>query len=156
MKNNSKISFKGKLVLFFAFSMILPIIYLSLRFNLFKVQNSLSIWAFFVIVIFALVLMFMIKYYLDGMKTKYSFLKQLLQGLIKVVFPLLIVLIGLIIFKNKLGWLSENVGLMIEAIAIILGCETIAIIVNPLPKWAFENNVEGLTEIVEKVLKKGE
>ena len=147
--------FKVKLGVFFAFSMIIPIIYLTIRFKLISgTKTQLSIWFFIVLLIFFGVLAVFIKYYLDGMKTKYSFLKQLLEGFVKVIMPLGIVLIGFIFFKSKLEWITSNINKVIEAFVVLLLCETIAVIINPLPKWAFDNKVDGIVAITDKILKK--
>ena len=98
----------------------------------------------------------MIKYYLDGMKTKYSMVKQILIGVIRVLLPITAVLLFAIWFKGKAEWIVENMNVLIEVLGVILASETIAIIVNPLPKWAFNNNVEGLVEITDKILHKEE
>ena len=83
-------------------------------------------------------------------------MKQILEGTIKVVLPIAFILVAVIWFKSKLEWITSNVNLLIEILAIVLGCETIAVVVNPLPKWAFNNNVEGLVEITDKIFHKGE
>ena len=89
----------------------------------------------------------LIKFYLDGMKTKYSLAKQILQGIIKLILPLVLALSIVI-------WLGDNVVMIKEALYIIIPCELVAIVVNPLPKWCFENNVEGISEIADKILNK--
>ena len=97
----------------------------------------------------------MIKFYLAGIKTKRSYLKQILEGFIKVILPILFILVVVVWAKTKLQWLIENINLFIEAICVILGFETVAIIINPLSKWAFDNNVDGIVSIADKIFKKG-
>lgn len=89
----------------------------------------------------------LIKFYLDGMKTKYSWFKQVLEGVIKLILPLTLVLL---IFL----WLGDNIKMVKEALYIIIPCELVAICVNPLPKWCFDNNVEGMGEIADKIFHK--
>lgn len=89
----------------------------------------------------------LIKFYLEGMKTKYSLTKQILQGIIKLILPLTLLLVSLI-------WLGDNIDMIKEALYIIIPCELVAIIINPLPKWCFDNNIEGLSEIADKILSK--
>lgn len=151
-----KKQFITRLILFLTFSLIAPITYVSIRCGLFKAKNTISIWFIIVLGIVLAVIGLIIKYYLDGMKTKYSMLKQVLEGFIKIVLPIAFILIGVCWFKTKLEWIANNVNLLIEVLGVILGCEIIAIIVNPLPKWAFENNVEGLVEISDKIFHRGE
>ena len=92
----------------------------------------------------------LIVFYLDGMKTRYSYIKQIVEGFSKVLLPLVILLITMFLIK-------DNVTMIIESLIVIIGCETVAIFINPLPKWAFDNNVTGLGEIYDRITrKKGE
>lgn len=91
----------------------------------------------------------LIKFYLDGMKTKYSLVKQILEGVIKLILPLSLFLIIII-------WLGDNIDMIKEALYVIIPCELVAIVVNPLPKWCFDNNIEGISEIADKILHKKE
>lgn len=141
-----------RLSLFLLFSLVAPLTYISIRCQLFSVKTSVSVWFIIVIGIVLAVVSLIIKYYLDGMKTKYSILKQILEGTIKILLPLVFTLIAVVWFKTKLEWIINNVNLLIEILGVVIGCEIIGIIVNPLPKWAFENNVEGLAQITDKIL----
>lgn len=144
--------------LFLIFSLVIPISFIAFRFKLFSTTrqiNTITIWAFIVLCILILVVSLLIKIYLDGVKTKYSLLKQILQGLIRVVFPIGLCLL-LTIFMRKI--LIDNVESMlkglnnlVQVLIVCLVCEGIAIVINPLPKWSFDNNVEGLTEIYDKI-----
>ncbi len=138
------------------FSLVAPMVYVSIRCGLFKSKQSISVWFIIVLGVVLSVVSLIIKYYLDGMKTKYSLMKQLLEGFIKVVLPIAFVLVAVVWFKSKMEWIVSNVNLMIEVLSVILGCETIAIVVNPLPKWAFNNNVDGLVQITDKIFHKKE
>ena len=53
-----------------------------------------------------------------------------------------------------LMWLGDNIALVKEALFVIIPCEAVGICVNPLPKWAFDNNVEGIGDIAESVFKR--
>lgn len=143
--------FKIRLILFILFALVFPVAYFSIRFNLFNSKQVISLWGIIVLVIFLLTVSVMIKYYLDGMKTKYSYLKQVLQGVIKVVFPLLVLVLISVWFTNHLEWLETNMHIFTESCIVLLVTETIAMLVNPLPKWAFENNVDGLVQIANKI-----
>ena len=120
-----------------------------MRFHLFQTTTKLQVGIAGIAVIGIMigVISVLIKFYLDGMKCKYSLLKQILQGIIKLILPLTLLLVSLI-------WLGDNVNMIKEALYIIIPCEFIAIIVNPLPKWCFDNNIEGLSEIADKILNK--
>ena len=148
-------SFIIRLIAFLMAALVLPCIYLAIRFNLFKSKMAISIWGIIIIGLILIVVSAMIKFYLAGMKTKWSYLKQILEGFIKVILPILFILVVVVWAKTKLQWLVENINLFIEAICIILGFETVAIIINPLSKWAFDNNVDGIVSIADKIFKKG-
>lgn len=81
-------------------------------------------------------------------------LKQIMMGVIKIILPLIFVLVVFIFLKSRLDWFASNINLIIEALIFITACELVAIIVNPLPQWAFDNNVAGLEEILDKIKEK--
>ena len=119
------------------------------RFHLFQTTTKLQVGLAGIVVIGIMigVISVLIKFYLEGMKCKYSIFKQILQGIIKLILPLTLLLVTLI-------WLGDNVNMIKESLYIIIPCELVAIVVNPLPKWCFDNNVEGITEIADKILNK--
>lgn len=135
-----------RFISFLITSLIAPITYFIIRFNLFQVTSRLQIgaWGIIVFAIILAVVSVLIKYYIDAMKTKYTFMKQVLSGFIKLILPLVFVLV---IFT----WLKDNIDLAVEALWVIIPCEVVAICVNPLPKWCYDNNVEGLGEILDKL-----
>lgn len=138
-----------RLIVFLLFSIVVPATYLIYRFNLFSAENTISIGIGGIIVFSILIgtIGVLIKYYLEGMKTKYSYFKQILQGLLKLIFPLAIVLLVIV-------FLQDNIGLIKEALFILIPSEFLAILFNPFPKWCFENNIEGISEIADKIFKK--
>ena len=140
---------KVRLVLFLLFSTVAPITYLIVRFHLFQTTTKLQVGLAGIVVIGIMIgiISVLIKFYLEGMKTKYSLTKQILQGIIKLILPLTLLLVSLI-------WLGDNIDMIKEALYIIIPCELVAIIINPLPKWCFDNNIEGLSEIADKILSK--
>jgi len=122
---------------------------MTVRFHLFQTTTKLQVGLAGIAVIGIMlgVISVLIKFYLEGMKCKYSLFKQILQGILKLILPLTLLLVTLI-------WLGDNVAMIKESLYIIIPCELVAIVVNPLPKWCFENNVEGLSEIADKILHK--
>lgn len=137
-------------------SLAIPIAYIRVRYGELFETKTLRL-SFMSVLCFALIIgvvIVMIKYYVSGMKAKYSLFKQVLEGLCKVILPLGIVLALAILFKVKSEYMLANVDKFIESMIVVIVCELGAVIVNPLPKWAFENNVEGFSEIVDKILTK--
>lgn len=61
----------------------------------------------------------------------------------------------LVLFLAILVWLGDNIHLLKEALYVIIPCEAVGIVLNPFPKWCFENNIEGLGEIFDKITKRG-
>lgn len=149
MEKQSKKAFIIRFIIFLVFALIGPAVYLIVRFNLFETTSKLQIglWGVILFGILIAVISVLIKFYLDGMKSKYSLIKQIVSGICKLILPLTLVLILLV-------WMKDNINLVIESLCVIIPCEFIAIIVNPLPKWAFDNNIEGLGEFVDGVLAK--
>ena len=137
------------MILFLLFSTIAPVTYLTIRFHLFQTTTRIQVGLGGIIVIAILlgVISVLIKFYLDGMKSKYSLFKQILEGIIRLILPLVLLLAIFV-------WLGDNVSMVKEALYVIIPCELVAIVVNPLPKWCFENNVDGIVEIADKILNK--
>lgn len=140
-----------RFAIFFSISFLAPCIYLIVRYNLFTTSDEASVkvgfWGVVVIGILLASVAVMIKFYLEGMKTKWSWAKQVIEGFVKLILPLCFVLFVLI-------WLGENISLVKEALYVIIPCEAVGICINPLPKWAFDNNVEGIGDIAESVFKR--
>lgn len=149
VKDHSKRNFALQLILFLSFALICPCAYLIWKFDLFTQTTSMQfgVWGIVMLGIMCSVCGVLIKFYLDGMKMKYSLMKQIMQGFISLAMPLLLALL-------ILTWLKDNIDLVIHSLWVILPCEIVAIIVNPLPKWCFENNVQGIGEIADRVLAK--
>ena len=146
-----KKGFVVKLILFIVFSFIIPIVYLIVRHNLFvpTTKMQIGLWGIVVLFILFFALRTLITFYLEGLKTKWTYFKQLVEGFSKLILPLILFLIGCI-------WLQNNMNLVIEALIVIIPCEVVGICLNPFPKWCFENNVDGLGQIADKVFGKGE
>lgn len=148
--------FIGELTAFIVLSLVIPLTYLCIRFNLFTTRQSISIWGLIVVVFIIGIIALFINYYLSGMKTRHSLLKQILSGFVKLILPLGILLAISIWMYLKSDYIVANMKMFIEAIVVIMVCEIPAIIINPLPKWCFDNNVEGLAQITDKLLHKNE
>ena len=106
--------FASRMVVFIS-SLIAPLVYLIFKFDLFSKTEKVKIgyWGNIVLAISVGIVSMLIKYYLDGMKTKYSYLKQILEGCIKVLFPLIL---GLLLVV----WLKDNVDVLIEVLFIFI------------------------------------
>ena len=147
--SDSKKVFLLRMVLFLIFSVGIPFTYLTIKYDLFKPTTSIQVgfWGVFAFALLCVVVFVMIRSYIIAMKTKYSYLKQILEGFIKVVLPIIFVIVAC-------KYLENNMKMVVEAMYIILPCEIVAILINPLPKWCYDNNVEGIMEISEKVFRR--
>lgn len=163
--------------IFILFALVIPVTYLIIKYDLFITKETtevittttrttkIGLVGIFVFVIVLIVASALIKFYLEGMKTKYSMTKQVVLGIIKLIVPLFIMLvvvweIGTIINKINLNaveeWLAttkNSIKELKESIIFVIPCEAIAIVINPLPKWCFDNNIDGLTGIAQKIMK---
>lgn len=148
-KKNPKVVFIVRLIVTFLVGIATPIIYVLARFKPFSMKETVSVGfaGVVAIAILGIAVCFLIKFYLEGVKTKYSLLKQILQGIYRVVIPTAGALAICYVFKTYISQL-------IEILLVLLPCEIVAIVVNPLPKWAFDNNVEGMGEIADKIFGK--
>lgn len=138
--------------IFIFFGLITPITYLLIRYKLYVKQQT-NIWLLICIAIVFFVVGFMLKY-IFSIKTKFLYYTQIIKGFVKVILPLGFILISAIWLKGKSLLLFNNLNLFIESLIVIMCCESVAICVNPLPKWAFENNVEGFVDTVSSAIKK--
>lgn len=136
-------------ITFILFSIVAPCIYLIVRFNLFTQASKLQIgfWGFVVFGIIIVAINILANMYLEGLKTKWHIGKQIVSGFCRFILPMILVLL-------IITWLRDNLSYIVEALYVIIPCECVAIVVNPLPKWCFYNNVDGLGEIIDKVFKR--
>ena len=75
----------------------------------------------------------MLKAVKDGLP--YSFGTQCINGVCKVIMPLLICLLILYAVQNCVVELMQFLG-------VVIICEMIAIPANPIPQWAHENGIK--------------
>ena len=116
------------------------------RCNILQTKSILQInlWLLIAIIILASVLSVVFYYCIASLKTKYFWWKQILVGAAKIILPLVVVYAGV-------NWLADNVEILKEFILVTIVCESVAIVVNPFPKWCFDNNIDGLAEISDKI-----
>lgn len=139
---NSKIPEKAyfwiRFALWLIFALIIPFGFICWKFNLFQTTTNTSItfggWGIIAIIILFFVLRAMINYVKKGLP--YSMTTQCLNGFIKIVLPLgVVILIGYILLTTFKDGLTN----FLVVSGVILGCEIIAIPLNPFPKWISEN-----------------
>lgn len=146
---NTKTAFWIRLAVMVVVGILTPLLYLIIKYNLFgkSIKITIGLWGLIAIIFIALALVVLIKFYVSGLKTKFSYGKQLIDGICKLILPITIFVIAMIVLKDYTNQL-------IDFCWVLLPCEIVAVIVNPLPKWAFDNNVDGMGEIADKVFKR--
>lgn len=141
--------FVARLIAFILFSVGGPVAYIMGRFKPFTASESTQVgFAGAIVIIIILVgVAVLVGFYLEGMKAKFSMVKQIANGLLKVILPIVALLV--------LTWgMSKYLEQLMEILIMLIPFETVAIVVNPLPKWAFDNNVEGLGNVLSGILDK--
>lgn len=126
-----------RLVAFVLFGCVLPFSFVSYRYELFKSPHSTLTGVGFIAVI--LVLVFAI-YILNMVKKAHphTMTTQVINGYTKIVIFIILPLLWVQSVKGDIEMFEQ----VLEVIAL---CELIAVPINPLPKWAFEKNIEFTT-----------
>ena len=132
-----------------SFALILPLAFMVWRFNLFTKINAVSIggWG---IVAFAFVAGFvgvLYKYLKRGLP--YSLFTQVLNGVVKILMPLAIAYYVLFLMKNSI---NETLQLL----SVLFACNLVAIPVNPMPRWVYENRKEETETLIDVLLDRRE
>lgn len=116
------------------FACVLPVVFIGWRFEIFEKAGSLQIsgWGMIAIIIIAVTIYAIIKYIRAGF-IGWSWVKQIINGVVKVILPLGALLAICISMRN-------NLNCFIQALSVTLVCEVVGIIVNPFPKWVWEQS----------------
>lgn len=133
----SKKQFWTRFSIYAVVGLIVPIIFLIWRFQLFKKvsTNGIAIggWGVVVFIIFVAFFSSMLKAIKKGLP--FSFTTHIITCIVKVTIPLLIATFVVYFLKD---FTKE----LFQVLCILLVCETAASIVNPLPQWAHEHQVD--------------
>lgn len=130
------------------FALILPVGFIVWRFELFKAISAVQFggWGVLAVIIIAVFCIVCLKYVNKGM-IRYSMTKQVVVGICKVTIPLL-----------ALYWIitsiSSNVQVFLQALAVVIGSETIAIPINPFPKWVDERTQGAMDSSIDYFFKR--
>ena len=147
MKKEKKI-FLFRMMLFTLFACILPFAFIGWRYQLFtKIDKvSLSGWGLLAILIVFLFIFYVVKSIKKGLfnKREWSMGFQIINGFLKVVLPLLMVYFVITAIES-------SINLFKQALICTIICESIAIPINPLPKWEMESLKEGDNSLVDKM-----
>lgn len=133
IEGHPKTVFWIRFVLWTLCACVLPFLFIVWRFELFRTVSKFQIggWgiiAVFIVGIFAIVL---VKYIRLALNSKYTMTGQILNGICKVILPLVILLAILICVR-------DSVETTIKVLGVVTFLELVAIPLNPLPKWVYE------------------
>lgn len=132
------------------FGVIIPVVFLIVRFDLFSQINSVSIGGWGIVVILFICIFFSSVMTNIEKGLQFSFFKQMMTGLRKIIIPL--IAIAFVIY-----YMQDCMKELFQFLLVCIASETIAIIVNPLPKWTNENKIEqdkqNLQSIIESLKK---
>ena len=112
---------------------ILPFVFIVYRFQLFKPISKIQVggWGIIAIVIVAVFVVSVFRYIKIALSAKYSLVIQCINGVCKIIVPL--VALYVILYN-----IQSNLQLFLQALGCVILCEGIAIPLNPMPKWAYE------------------
>lgn len=137
--------FWTRLALYAVFGAVLPFVFIVFRFNLFGKVTKVNVsgWELVAIIFIAIFFLKLLNNVRKGLP--FSMLSQVINGIVKVILPLIVALIISYYFKDSMDYLTQF-------LCVLVVCESIAIVVNPLPRWAHENKIEEDKATLQKML----
>lgn len=130
---SDKAIFIYRFILWVFFSVIVPVLFINWKFGLFVTINNISLsgWAIFIGIItfgFAWICLRSII-----RSKKYSYYKQIVKGCCHLLLP-----VGLITY---LLWIAKDqISALVQVLCCCLASWLVAICVNPMPKWTYEQS----------------
>lgn len=142
----SRKQFWIRLPIYALFLFVIPAAFLIIRFKLFQKISALNIggWGIVTILLVGFGFMKMMKEVKKGLP--FCYLNQVVTGLYKVIVPLLV--LTFVIYIGK-----DSVNHILQFLFVLVPCEFIAILINPLPRWAYENHLEEDGYKLKQILK---
>ena len=130
----SKKVFIIRVILWSLFACVIPVVFIGWRYDIFSKASSFSLsgWGLIAVILIVAFVYVVIKYIRAGF-VEWSMLKQIINGVVKVIIPLGALMAVVIGIRNSLD-------VFIQALSIVLVCEVIAIPINPFPEWVWEKS----------------
>lgn len=141
----------SRLGVYITFALLLPVAFLIWRFNLFTKTDSIAIggWGIVAICFVAGFFIKLLKTVRKGLNP--SLATQVLDGITSVILPLFI-------FAFATYYLQDVMHQMFQFLCVLIVCESVAIVANPLPQWYREHpsssSSDGLLKYIIDTLKK--
>ena len=156
-KSKEKKIFAIRVIIWSLFACFIPIGFIGWRYDLFKKVGAMQLSGYGLIaVVIVFVFLYVVVKYIKAGFVEWSMLKQIINGVVRVVLPLGALLSLCISLRNSLE-------IFIQALGCVLLSEVIAIPINPFPEWVwkkskgrFENAVDFVAEKFYNKDKKGE
>ena len=136
MNKKEKTKFVIRVILWGTFACIIPVCFIGWRYDLFKKAGTIQLsgWGIIAVIIAFTFLYAVVKYIRAGF-VEWTLTKQVINGVVKVVLPLGILLALCVSLRN-------NIEIFIQAVCCTLLSEAIAIPINPFPEWVW-NKTKG-------------
>lgn len=131
----SKKMFWIRLLAYILVGGLVPLAFIAIRFDLFQKVSTLSLsgWSLIFIVFTSVFFIKLVKGVKEGLPFSYGV--QVLNGLYRVIIPMLMV-------AFILNAMKDSMDKVIQLFVIAIPCEMIAILVNPIPTWAHDNKLD--------------
>jgi len=136
-----------RFIFFTIFALVLPVLFIGWRYQLFGRVSKMSLSGWGLIVI--LIVVFFVRYVAKMVKKAepYSMFSQIVTGFKKIILPLFVLFI-------LLNTIRGNIDLFIQALQVTIISEAIGIPINPLPKWAHDHGIEQQEDLMGTFIKK--
>ena len=144
-----KKEFVFRIILFAIFGCLLPFVFIAWRYQIFNVnQNprvSLTGWGFVAIII----VFFFLRYIFTVLKRTipFSLTYQVINGLLKVILPL-------VLLYFVVSALSNSIELFKQALLFTIFSESVAIVVNPFPRFMHDKGIDYVDGILDLAISK--
>lgn len=136
-----------RLVIWIAVLTVAPITYLEINYGLFTNNAGMALTGWGVVgVIFLAIIAFYILNQIKNGFMKGTMLRQCFDGFLKLI-PIVAVVI-------VIHYIKESAGKMEGFLVVVIACLAISIPINPNPKWAMQNNIKTLSEVLNSVFKR--
>ena len=123
-----------RFIAFTIFSCILPFSFIAWRYDMFKAKPmALTGWGFFGIIFIVVFALYVAKAFKHCFP--HTMFAQCFSGFCKIILPLLALLC-------MINGIKANIDAFSQALTITIICECIAIPINPIPQFMWENNIE--------------
>lgn len=147
-KRMSVKEFVTRLCLYVLIGAVIPFVYLVWKFNLFTPQPSkeevtLGGWGIIAIIFIAIFFLKTLKAIRKGMV--FSAYTKTIDAITKLFIPLFVS----IVIVNFLGNIQEE---LLRFLIVLFICAIPATVVNPIPRWAYENKIEEISFGVSKII----